>query len=201
MKAFPVLLFISAFTGVTLAWLPDAWELGKAGALTEIITTFSYFTIWSNSLVALMAFSQLLPNGQKLKRLFASANVQTCIAVYIFATGLIYQLLLSQQFTGVAYISDVLLHAVTPVLFVIYWFFAVRTQAVSAAVVWQVLLLPILFSAYWLVRGAVIGSYPYYFMDVTVLSQTQLMVNFVVMLVAASVVAALLWLLSRFSAR
>jgi hypothetical protein len=171
---------ISALVGALLGWFALLLQLhlmlvqSPAGALAmagAIITYFSFFTILTNFLVALVftatVFSSLTGWGQFFRR----PTVQAGAAAYIAIVGIVYRLLLRQLWNpqGMQWVADVILHDVIPVGYVLYWlFFAPRTELRwKDAVGW--LAYPAVYAVYVLARGAVSGLYPYPFMDVQVL--------------------------------
>lgn len=170
---------IYAITGALLAWFALLLQLylviiqSPPGLtmLGEVITYFSFFTILTNLLVALVftavAMRRVAGGGQ----FFLSPLVQGGTAVYIAIVGVVYQLLLRQLWNpkGAQLLADMLLHAVIPLGYVVYWLiFAPRTGlSWRDAVVW--LVYPSVYLVYVLVRGAVSGLYPYPFVDVNVL--------------------------------
>jgi hypothetical protein len=163
---------IYAITGALLAWFALVLQLylvivqsppGLA-MLGMVVTYFSFFTILTNLLVALVFTAIAL--GRVL-----SQSIQGGTAVYIAIVGIVYQLLLRQLWNpkGAQLLCDMLLHAVIPLGYVVYWLiFAPRTGLRWIdAVVW--LVYPGVYLVYVLARGAVGGLYPYPFVDVNVL--------------------------------
>ena len=139
--------------------------------LGEVITYFSFFTILTNLLVALVFTAVAVPPAAGWVQFFSSPSVQGGTAVYIAIVGIVYQFLLRQLWNpqGAQLLCDMLLHAVFPLGYVVYWLvFAPRTGLRwMDAVVW--LVYPGVYLVYVLVRGAVSGLYPYPFVDVNVL--------------------------------
>jgi hypothetical protein len=170
---------IYAVTGALLAWFALALQLylvivqsppGLA-MLGEVITYFSFFTILTNLLVALVFTAIVMRAAAAWVQFLSSPSVQGGTAVYIAIVGIVYQLLLRQLWNprGAQLLADMLLHAVIPLGYVVYWLiFAPRTGLRWVdAVVW--LVYPGVYLVYVLARGAVSGLYPYPFVDVTVL--------------------------------
>ncbi len=164
--------------GALLGWFALALQLylmlvqsSGPAMLGTMITYFSFFTILTNLLTALVftaiAFGPETGRGQW----FRTPTVQAGTAVYIAIVGIIYQLLLRQLWNpqGAQWVADVLLHSVIPVGYVVYWLlFGPRTGLNwKTAVAW--LTYPSVYLVYILARGAVSGLYPYPFVDVNVL--------------------------------
>ena len=126
-----------AALGAFLGWFALALQLylmlvqAPAAMLGAVITYFSFFTILTNFLVALVftaaAIRPRAPWGQWVLR----PSVQASTAVYIAIVGIVYQLLLRHLWNpqGEQWVADVLLHSVIPVGYVLYWWlFAPRDE-------------------------------------------------------------------------
>jgi hypothetical protein len=171
---------ISAAVGALLGWVALVLQLylvlvqsppGAVAMVGAVITYFSFFTILTNILVALVFSATVLPPGAGWGQFFSRPSVQAGAAAYIAIVGIVYRLLLRQLWNpqGLQWVADVILHDVIPVGYVLYWLlFASRTGLRwKDAVGW--LAYPGAYLVYVLARGAVSGLYPYPFMDVKVL--------------------------------
>jgi hypothetical protein len=169
---------IYAAVGALLGWFALALQLylmlvqaPGPERLEAVITYFSFFTILTNILAALVFTAIALQSkggwGQWLCRPF----VQAATAVYIAVVGMVYQLLLRQLWNpqGAQWVADVLLHSMIPVGYVLYWLLFAPRAGLNwkDAVVW--LTYPAVYLVYILARGAMSGLYPYPFVDVNVL--------------------------------
>ena len=169
---------IYAAVGALLGWFALALQLylmlvqSPAGAamVGTVITFFSFFTILTNLLVAVVFTAVGLSQG-RMGGFFRRPSVQAGTAAYIAIVGIIYQLLLRQLWNpqGAQWFADILLHTVMPVGYVVYWLlFAPRAGLRwKDAIAW--LVYPGVYLVYVLARGAVSGVYPYPFVDVNVL--------------------------------
>lgn len=131
------------------------------------IRYFSYFTVLTNLLAATaMAFSALAP-ATPPGRFFSSAGVRTAITVYILIVGLVYHFVLSPQFNpqGWSLLADTLLHYVAPAWFVVDWFAATDKRGLHFGMLPAWLAVPLAYGAYVLLRGAMTGEYPYFFLE------------------------------------
>jgi hypothetical protein len=163
-----------------------------AGALAmvgTVITYFSFFTILTNFLVALVFTATVFSSGTGgpatgRGQFFCRPSVQAGTAAYIAIVGIVYRLLLRQLWNpqGMQWVADAILHDVIPVGYVVYWLvFGPRTGLRwKDAVGW--LAYPSAYLLYVLARGAVSGLYPYPFMDVKVLGYDGVMVHAAVLL-------------------
>nr|WP_068892651.1 Pr6Pr family membrane protein [Pedobacter panaciterrae] len=132
----------------------------------SVIRYFSYFTVLTNILVALCFTSLLLK--RKENGFFTKPATLTATAVYITVVALIYNLIL--RFTwepkGLQLIVDELLHAIVPLLFVVYWFLFVPKATLKWKHTFSWLIYPFIYLMFILFRGSVSGFYPYPFVDV-----------------------------------
>ena len=148
---------------------------GAYGVLQRVTDTLSYFTIWSNVVVALAA--TVLARG---------ARGATWHRVLLLAPSLDVQ--------GWSIITDPTQHVVVPVLAVAAWVWAGPRGWVSGRLVPLALVVPVLWVAWMLARGAVIGSYPYGFVAVGERGYPAVLATVAAILVFGLVVAAVLWL-------
>jgi hypothetical protein len=146
--------------------------------LQTVVKFISYFTILTNTLVALFFTASLLPNS-RLYAFFSRKDRGTAIAVYITIVCVVYQVLLRPIWNpeGLQRIVDELLHSFIPFYFVYYWFtFIDKTKSEFSNIVsWSVYLL--VYIGYSLMRGAIAGIYPYPFIDVTQLGYPMALLN------------------------
>ncbi len=128
-------------------------------------------------------------------------TTQTAIAVYITITGAVYHLLLADTWDpqGIDLLSDHLLHTVTPILYGLFWWFCVRGKHFQFKRTLTALIVPALFLVYWLIRGPIVGSYPYYFIDASQYGYAVVLINSIGLCFAFWLVGALYWALSEFT--
>ena len=93
--------------------------------------------------------------------------------------------------------ADVLLHYVVPALVLAYSLLMLRRATLrwTAPLWWG--LYPVAYFVYVLIRGVIIGRYPYHFIDVSVLGYALTLRNAVVLWVAYLALAYILTLLWR----
>jgi hypothetical protein len=81
-------------------------------------------------------------------------------------------------------VANDLLHYVTPAVCVLYWWFAVPKSSLRWVHPFWWGLYPTLYLVYALIRGAIIQSYPYGFIDAGVLGYQRTFVNGIGLLIA-----------------
>ncbi|RCW42886.1 hypothetical protein DFQ14_108146 [Halopolyspora algeriensis] len=127
------------------------------------VNFFSYFTILSNIAVGLLLVALGALPGTRHPRL---EWVRAAMVVYMATTGLVYAILLDTGDPGLTlpWVNTVL-HRVMPAALFVDWL-VIRPQrhlGYGKALAWSGV--PVLYLAYSLVRGAVIGWYPYPFLQ------------------------------------
>lgn len=129
--------------------------------LGTVVQFFSYFTILSNILVVL-CYLQSGRNG-----FFGRSSVQSAVALYIAAVGLVYAVVLARLWSpqGLQFVVDAALHYAAPVLFLGYWLLFVEKAGLGYGSVARWLVFPVAYCAYALLRGAQSGLYPYPFLE------------------------------------
>ena len=164
------------------------------GFIAGLITYFSFFTILGNIFVATVFTAPWLALGNRLRGFLTSPNVQAGVAVYIVFVGLGYSLLLRHVWNpeGMQKIADAMLHDVMPVVYFLYWLVFVPKGQLRWRIAPRWLVLPAAYFAYALLRGALAGQYPYYFLDVTVYGYQRVFATALVFLIAVLVLGLLI---------
>jgi hypothetical protein len=137
-------------------------DLAGRGVL-DLVNLFSYFTIQSN-LIGVAAFLVAALVGRDR---FSSLDLLRGAALtYLTVTFVVYALLLADidVNTPLAWV-DFILHKVFPIAVLIDWVLDPPRQRISIrqGAVW--LVYPLAWVAYSLARGALVGWYPYPFLD------------------------------------
>ena len=154
------------------------WTSG-ASLVGGLVAYFSFFTILSNTLAATVLTFAAGTRNATGKGFFLQPWVSSGIAVSIIVVGVAYSLLLRQlwQPQGLQWLANEVLHDVMPVLFTVYWWFCVPKGSLRLSHIGLWVLYPALYFAYILLRGHLLGTYPYPFVDVETLGYAQVFVN------------------------
>jgi hypothetical protein len=194
-------LLLVSIVGFSTSYFPGVIGEPILFWVSDLIATLSYFTIISNIAVGVLAATQLFYNQSKVGLALSSMTAQTSIAVYITITGLIYHVLLSDTWEpkGLDLVSDVFMHTITPLLYALFWWFCARGKVFPLKRTLAVLIVPALFVVYWLIRGPIIGEYPYFFLDVFKLGYAIVAINTIGLGLVVWAVAAFYWALSEFT--
>lgn len=147
--------------------IPASMEAGRS-LLGSIVFLFSFFTILTNIGAVLVHTSLLSPTGYAWLPAFAGPRMRAGVAVSIALVFIVYATVLAQlwQPQGLFLLCDVLLHYVTPVLFVLWWL----TSGADGRTRWSDIswwmLYPLAYLVYALARAPLAGEVPYPFLDV-----------------------------------
>lgn len=186
------LLAALGWAGLVLQFLLLLGSAGKFG-LTQagaVLRFFSYFTIDTNLLVALVATAVAAGAGGLLMR----PGVHAAAAIYIVIVGAVYALVLRGLWApqGPQWLADAILHYAVPVLYGLFWLLVLPKHGLRwrDPLLW--LIYPTIYCAIVLLLGGFSGFYPYPFIDVVVLGPVRTGFNILGLLavfVAAGLVA------------
>jgi hypothetical protein len=161
------LSFILTVLGTYPSLNTDPSLLGNPdqGALGRIFDFFTYFTQWSNILVAVIMW-MLVANPRRNGKVFRVLRLDTILMISV--TGIIYQGLLaaSAKNVGLEVVTNFFLHQLTPIVVVVVWLLVGPRRQFKWVDIPLALILPIVWAIFALVRGAVIHAYPYGFLNV-----------------------------------
>ena len=185
---------------------------GITDPTTQVVNFFSFFTIESNTAAAVvMLVGAMLLLVRPGPDPAAFTLVRASVVTYMVVTGVVYNLLLRgielPQGSTVGW-SNEILHVVAPVYLLLDWLFAPGRVALAPRRLWVVLVFPIVWVVYSLVRGplvtdAVSGNdywYPYPFLNPVTSANGYATVALYVVAIAAVialVAAGVLWLSRR----
>ncbi len=155
-----------AVVAALVGWLGLALQLvivvAQLGAALGTWRFLGYFTIVSNIAVAVIATS--IAAGGKTG--LAGPRARLAGLTAIVTVGLVYSLLLRSMWNprGLQKLADAALHDWTPMLFLLMWVLMPHGGLSARDIKWA-LLLPAVYLAYALGRGAVDGWYAYWFLN------------------------------------
>jgi hypothetical protein len=196
-----ILIAVTAWVAVLLQlYLSIRLTQAQGGSLgRSLVVYFGYFTVLTNWLVCLAVTWPLLAPASGLGRFFVRPVVIGGVTASIVFVGVAYHVLLRHiwQPQGLYWVANALLHYATPILFTLYSVIMLRGANLrwTAPFWWSIYLL--LYFVYALIRGALIGSYPYGFIDVSILGYTATVRNGCLLLVAFLMLGYVLMLVWR----
>lgn len=149
--------------------IPASMEAGR-GFLGSVIFYFSFFTILTNIGAVLVHTALLSSTGYAWFPAFAGPRMRAGVAVAIALvfSFMIYATVLARlwQPQGLFLVCDVVLHYVTPVLFVLWWLVAGADGTTRWRDISWWMVYPIAYLIYALARAPIAGEAPYPFLDV-----------------------------------
>ena len=153
---------------------------------------FSYCTTLSNLLVLVWFVALTFGPEHSVTQFAKNPNVATEITFYIVTVGianyLIYGWLKLSLFER---ISALLVHAVTPVITLSYWFFFVEKTQLQYSNLGYWLIFPLTYAAYTMSHGKWTEFYPYEFTNVQALGLNRVLLNGLVLSISLLVGGAL----------
>lgn len=180
MRLVTAALLIAAIVAQLSASVATASELGRDVA-TTIANFFSFFTILSNALAAVvLAWAGLwyFTRGRRAPvEPPALAMALACVTTYMIITGVVYNWLLRSielpQGSAPIPWSNELLHLIGPLFLLVDLFVGPLRRALPRRAVWGIIAFPILWVLYTLLRGPLVTNpvsgdpfwYPYPFLN------------------------------------
>ncbi len=168
------------------------------------LNVFVFFTIQSNVIVGVTSLLLAL-NPARASTIFRAARLTGVVAIAI--TFVVFHVAIAHlfEFESWSLVADRILHAIVPILAVVGWLMYGPRGLAPRRVMWLSLVFPVAWCVFTLIRGELVGWYPYHFIDVGVLGYAKVAVNCLWVAVLYLGVAAGLstlddWL-ARFAAR
>ena len=178
-RVFPVfgLALGIALLGLQMSLTIPARMVTGASLTSSIIFYFSFFTILSNIGVAL-AYLAALTNWASLLW-FCHHQTKTMLAVLIFIVMLVYRFLLAGIWApvGLFKLADIGLHYAAPITYLVWWATMPHRETIKLSAIKSMMVPPLIYIIYVLVRGQLTGLYPYPFIDVGALGFQRVIVN------------------------
>lgn len=145
---------------------PTQFTNMDSGFVSGFVDYWSYFTHVSNVLVAVVA-TMLARNPGRRGRIFDVLVLDALVMIVV--TALIYNLVLAPglpPLTGMEEASNLTQHVVTPIAMVVVFLIFGPRPAWSWRSPLEALVIPLIYAAWTLLHGAVVGAYPYGILDV-----------------------------------
>jgi hypothetical protein len=147
--------------------LPEVERAGGPDLSVRLVRFFSYLTIWFNILIAGTCFL-LAVNPLRDGRVWRALRLDGLVIGVV--GGVVHWFLLRPLLSlrGLDYLADKLLHVVVPLMALIGWILFGPRRRLDRLDLLTFLVVPVVWLAYTLIRGAMVGWYPYPFIDVAV---------------------------------
>ncbi|HEY4199915.1 MAG TPA: Pr6Pr family membrane protein [Devosiaceae bacterium] len=179
------------------AYLANGRSLGDA-----LVTYFSYFTILTNLTLVLIYLADLV--AVRGLSWFRSPVTRAMMAGVMVLVMLFYHFLLAQLSLpqGLFLLCSVTLHYVTPILYALWWGLVARHGEVVG---WRdtpkMMLPPLVYVVYAMLRGAIVGEYPYPILEANRLGYPQAIANIVIVAITLTVLFVFVIAIDRYLAR
>lgn len=193
------LMFLSSLTGISIWYIRRLVQtpLNEWGSAT--VTTFSFFTNLTNLIIIIMA-AALLFGRSRLHDWFKSPSVQAACCLYIAFVGLGFWFLLGGPRTLetiLDWLPEMTAHTLSPILGAVYWFRVVPRGELTRRDTFLWLIYPIAYLVYWLIRGPLVGYYPYFFVDVDSIGYSGVAMWSLALIVVFLILGSLMLLVDR----
>jgi hypothetical protein len=182
---------------------------GLAGAVGRTMDYLSYFTIWSNILVAVVvtvlirrpSSGSVDADGVRDTPLLRVLRLDSLLMITI--TGLVYAVVLapSSHLQGWQVVGNFFVHQATPVLTVVVWLIAGPRAWIRWSTFLPAMVIPVIWVGWTLLRGTVIDAYPYPFVDVVAHGYGTVLLNLLGVVALAFVVFCVLLGIDRLLGR
>lgn len=151
-------------------------------AAMRLADQFSYFTVWSNVVVALAAALVLAAPATRNRTIRA---LHLTALVMITVTFLVYWTLLARTSPDVFTVTNLSLHFFSPIVTVVTWLVAGPAHWLSPRLLPWVAVIPSVWVVYTFIRGAILHVYPYGFINLVTTSVAEVAIFVAVTLAAA----------------
>lgn len=144
---------------------------------------FTFFTILSNGMLVLVYLSAL--GGARWLGWWRAPVTRAMMAGSIAVVMGFYHFMLASLWapTGLALVTDVLLHYVAPVCYLGWWLLAEPHGRVGWRDIPAMTVFPLIYLGWAMLRGVIVGQYPYPILDAGKLGWGQVAFNCLMMLV------------------
>ena len=173
---------------------------GIEGAPGRVFDLLSYFTIWSQIVVAITFFA--LYKNQARKDRFTTLLLPTALMM-ITITGIMFYALIYPVSppVGANIVPSFVSHAVVPIISVLTWIAYGPRGFVKIKAIPTYFIIPIIWVVLTHVRGLINGQYPYAVLDVTDIGYTWFFITIVAIIIFGIVLAFIYVAIDKFRAK
>lgn len=196
------MMLLSSLVGVSIWYVRRLTAVPPSEWFRDTVVMFSFYTNLTNLVVIFMAGALLAGKG-RLYSWFKSPAVQSAWCLYIAFVGLGFWFILGGPQNVSAWylwIPELTAHTLSPILGVVFWVRCVEKGEVNGRHPFIWLIYPLAYLIYWLIRGPMVGYYPYFFIDVNLLGYGGVAIWSGALLVVFLVLGSLMWRIDRWQA-
>lgn len=197
------MMLLSSLVGISIWYVRRLTAVPPSEWFRDTVVMFSFFTNLTNLVVIFMAGALLAGKG-RLYNWFKSPVVQSAWCLYIAFVGLGFWFILGgpqNVSTWFLWIPELTAHTLSPILGVLFWYRCVEKGQVNGRHPFIWLIYPLAYLFYWLIRGPLVGYYPYFFIDVNLLGYGGVAIWSGALLVTFLVLGTLMWRIDRWQAK
>lgn len=142
----------------------------------SVVFYFSFFTIQTH-IMAVLAYWAALPGAPAFLAPFGGARMKAALIVAMSVVAVVYVVALQNLWDpqGAAYAGDLILHYLSPAIFLAWWLVAGRDGTLRFRDLPWFAVFPLAYFAYVMARAAIAGEVPYPFLDYTQLGLSGLL--------------------------
>jgi hypothetical protein len=166
-----------------------------------VIYFFTFFTILTNLALVLIYASDLWP--QTGMSWFRRPVTRGMLAAAIVLVALFYHFVLAGIWNpqGLWKLADVTLHYITPVFYIAWWVLFARHGMLKWGDIPSMLVPPIIYLVYAMIRGALVGEYPYPILEANRIGYGAVAINVFMVLIGLTVLCAIVVIADRILTR
>lgn len=176
--------------------IPARLETGD-NIFGAVIFYFTFFTILTNLALVLIYVSELWP--QEGLRWFRTPVTRGMMVAAIVLVGLFYHFVLAATWDpqGLWKVADVVLHYVTPIFYVLWWVLFMRHGRLKFGEIPAMLLPPVIYLIYAMIRGAILSEYPYPILEANRIGYGAVAINIAYLLVGVALLCSIVVAIDR----
>ena len=156
-----------------------------------LVFYFTFFTILTNLTLVLIYASELWPRSEM--SWFRAPVTRGMMAAAITLVLAFYHFVLAETWDpqGLSLVADMVLHYVTPVLYVLWWVLFMRHGVLKWGDIPTMLLPPTIYLVWAMLRGALVGEYPYPILEAYRIGYAAVAINVLAVLIALTALCAI----------
>lgn len=145
---------------------------------------FTFFTILTNGMLVLIYLSEL--SGARWLGWWRAPPTRAMMAGIMAVVTVFYHVMLAGlwQPTGLQLVADIVLHYVAPLFFIAWWLLFQPHGQLNWRDIPSMTVFPLAYLAWAMLRGAIVGEYPYPILEANTLGYGQVAINCLIMFVA-----------------
>lgn len=197
---------IIAWTGIFIRIIVGIFDVaGGQDPIAYFGNQLSFYTFQTNIMVAIWLTTAVIlgkkkgKNEKEIISVFMHPIVHGAICLYITMTFLIFAIFLSGGYrpTGLEAISNILMHYVVPISFILEWVVSEMHTEYKYRYLLHYSIYPFAYVIYTVIRGLITGFYPYYFFDLNQISPLSLLIVVFVLVVFYSIIGGIYIAINR----